>query len=60
MLSCRDEMCSARYIPEQPLDDLVWQDLCDLLGHPEAIARALQRAQGGDWLPQELPRWTAN
>ncbi len=22
--------------------------------HPELIALALQRAQGGDWLPQEL------
>ena len=46
--------CQARYIPAQQLDDLVWQDLCEVLTDPEQIARALQRARGGDWLPQEL------
>jgi site-specific DNA recombinase len=48
------EKCPARFIPAQQLDDLVWQDLCDLLQHPETIAWAMQRAHAGHWLPQEL------
>ena len=48
------ERCDARYIPVHQLDELVWGDLCQLLVHPEIIATALQRAQGGCWLPQEL------
>jgi site-specific DNA recombinase len=50
----RDEKCPARFIPARQLDELVWQDLCDLLTHPQAIAHALERAHGGHWLPQEL------
>jgi site-specific DNA recombinase len=46
--------CPARYIPAPALDDLVWQDLCEVLTHPESIAQALERAQAGAWLPQEL------
>jgi site-specific DNA recombinase len=46
--------CQARYSPADPRDDLVWQDLCELLAHPESIAYALERDQGGNWLPQEL------
>ena len=42
------------YIRTQPLDDLVWQDLCDVLTQPDIIAHALERAHGGHWLPQEL------
>jgi site-specific DNA recombinase len=49
-----DHPCSARYIPADQLDELVWQDLCEVLNHPEMIAQALQRAHQGDWLPQEL------
>jgi site-specific DNA recombinase len=30
----RDEKCPSRFIPAQQLDDLVWQDLCDLLLNP--------------------------
>ena len=52
--SQHDPRCTARYSPAQQLDALVWQDLCDLLTHPEWIAYALQRAHGGYWLPQEL------
>lgn len=52
--SCRDERCSARLIPAGQLDDLVWQDVCEVLTHPELIAQALERAHGGHWLPQEL------
>ena len=36
------------------MDELVWQDLCQLITHPEIISTALQRAQDGCWLPQEL------
>ena len=32
----------------------MWQDVCELLRHPALIEQALQRAQGGAWLPQEL------
>ena len=46
--------CPARYIPSRLLDDLVWHDLCDVLIHPESLAHALERAQAGAWLPQEL------
>ncbi|WP_236022820.1 zinc ribbon domain-containing protein [Dictyobacter formicarum] len=52
--SCRDEKCLSRSIPAQQLDELVWQDVCEILMHPEHIVAALQRAQGGQWLPQEL------
>ena len=48
------ERCAARYIPAHQLDELVWQNLCEVLTHPEIISAALQRAQGGGWLPQEL------
>src|SRR3984893_6029448 len=54
IVSCRDEKCPSRFIPASQLDELVWQDLCEVLTHPESIAQALQRAQGGCWLPQEL------
>jgi len=46
--------CTARYIPAGQLDDLVWADLCALLTDPAQVTRALTRAQGGTWLPQEL------
>jgi site-specific DNA recombinase len=52
--SCRDEKCPSRFIPARQLEALVWDDLCQLLTHPELIAQALERAQGGQWLPQEL------
>jgi site-specific DNA recombinase len=52
--TCRDEKCPSRYIPAQQLDELVWQDVCEILLHPEHIVAAFQRAQGGQWLPQEL------
>ena len=52
--SHRDEPCRARYAPAHQLDALVWRDLCELLTHPEHVARALARAHGGGWLPQEL------
>src|ERR1700694_1786179 len=54
VISCRDEKCPARFIPAQQLDELVWQDVCEVLTHPALIASALEQAQGGQWLPQEL------
>jgi hypothetical protein len=48
------QRCSARYIPAEQLDQLVWADLCALLCDPAQVAHALQRARGGAWLPQEL------
>src|SRR3954454_8338534 len=52
--SHRATCCPARYIPADQLDALVWDDLCALLGEPEPLARAVARAHGGAWLPQEL------
>jgi site-specific DNA recombinase len=52
--SRKDKKCQSRFSPAQQLDELVWQDLCYLLTHPESIAYALERAYGGHWLPQEL------
>jgi len=49
-----DQRCPARFIPTAQLDELVWKDLCEVMMHPEIITTALQRAQGGAWLPQEL------
>jgi site-specific DNA recombinase len=54
LYSQHDQRCEARYSPADQLEALVWQDLCDLLAHPEWIAYALERAHGGHWLPQEL------
>jgi hypothetical protein len=48
------QRCTARYAPAERLDELVWADLCALLADPAQVAGALERAQGGAWLPQEL------
>jgi site-specific DNA recombinase len=47
-------------IPTQQLDDVVWDDLCRVVRHPEVVAHELQRAQAGDWVPQELRRRQAS
>jgi site-specific DNA recombinase len=52
--SPRTEKCPSRFLPVGQLDDLVWADVCEVLQHPECLTLALQRAQGGQWLPQEL------
>ena len=54
LVSHRDEKCPAHYITAEQLDEVVWQDVCTVLTHPELIAVALERSQGGLWLPQEL------
>ena len=46
--------CSSRHTPAAQLDQLVWTDLCSVLTHPEHLTAALQRAQGGQWVPSEL------
>ena len=46
--------CASRLTPSAQLDKVVWDDLCDLLQNPQAIAWAMQRAHAGQWLPQEL------
>lgn len=52
--SGRAQKCPSRYAPADQLDELVWRDLCEVLTHTESITDALQRAHGGQWLPQEL------
>jgi len=52
--SRRDEYCPARFIPAKQLDEIVWQDVCEVIGQPELIRHALERAWCGNWLPQEM------
>ncbi len=52
--SHRDTLCPSRFIPAEQVEALVWDELCQLITHPEAIRHALERAHGGHWLPQEL------
>lgn len=54
VFSHRDCKCSSRLSPAERLEELVWADLCELLTHPEQVTQALERAHGGNWLPQEL------
>ena len=49
-----EQRCRTRFAPAGRLDELVWEDLCEVLTHPEHIRFALERAHGGEWLPQEL------
>lgn len=49
-----EHKCRTRHIPAAQLEELVWEDLCKVLTHPEHIRNALRRAYGGEWLPQEL------
>jgi site-specific DNA recombinase len=49
-----NERCRSRHIPAAQLDTLVWEDLCLVVKHPEMVEAALQRAQAGQWLPDEL------
>jgi hypothetical protein len=43
--------CTARYIPVAGLDELIWQDLCQVLREPTLITQALEHARAGEWLP---------
>jgi len=55
-----ENRCRARHAPGTRLDELVWEDLCEVLAHPEHAKHALRRAHGGEWLPQELKARLAN
>jgi site-specific DNA recombinase len=52
--AAQGQRCQSRFTPAQALDELVWQDLCYILTHPDSITQALERAQSGEWLPQQL------
>ncbi len=52
--SRREQVCHSRYLLADQLDELVWQDVCEVLQHPEIIEQALRRALSGEWLSQEL------
>jgi site-specific DNA recombinase len=58
--SNREQHCPSRLTPAQQLDGLVWDDLCQVVLHPELVAHELQRAQAGEWIPQELRRRQAS
>jgi site-specific DNA recombinase len=60
VISNRSEKCHARGIPMRQLDEVVWQDVCEVLTHPQMLAHALERVQAGDWLPHELQARRAN
>ena len=49
-----EQRCRARHAPGTRLEELVWEDLCEVLTRPEHVEHALKRAYGGEWLPQEL------
>jgi site-specific DNA recombinase len=46
--------CRSRLTPVGQLDEVVWKDLCEVIRHPELIALELERAWGGQWLPEEM------
>ena len=58
------ERCPARYIPAEPLEELVWRDLCEVLAAPEMIVacdgagsrRALAAAGDAGATRQPAPR----
>jgi site-specific DNA recombinase len=50
----KGESCGSPYFDAEILDRVVWEDLCLVLNSPELIAHELERAQSGQWLPQEL------
>src|SRR5262249_21177966 len=56
----RDQRCRSRQIPAGQLEQLVWQDLCEVIQHPELISSALERAQSGAWEPETLQQRLAS
>ena len=46
--------CRSRLTPAGQLDELVWADLCEVIREPQLIALELERAWGGQWLPEEM------
>ncbi len=45
--------CRSRLTPVGQLDAVVWGDLCEVIQHPELVTLELERAWGGQWLPEE-------
>ena len=56
----RTPICPSRYAPAAQLDELVWTDVCHVLTHPAELTKALGRAHGGHWLPQQLQQRQTN
>lgn len=50
----RGGRCRSRLTPVGQLDEVVWGDLCEVIKRPELITLELERAWGGQWLPEEL------
>jgi site-specific DNA recombinase len=50
----RGGRCRSRLTPVGQLDAVVWGDLCEVINRPELITLELERAWGGQWLPEEL------
>ena len=46
--------CRSRLTPVGQVDEIVWKDLCEIIQHPELVTLELERAWGGQWLPEEL------
>jgi site-specific DNA recombinase len=46
--------CRSRLTPAGQLDEMVWADLCEVIREPQLIALELERAWGGQWLPEEM------
>lgn len=46
---------SSTFVPGTRLNELVWEDLCEVLIYPEHVEHALCRAHGGEWLRQGFP-----
>jgi site-specific DNA recombinase len=49
-----DRRCRSRLTPAGQLDELVWVDLCEVIREPQLLALELERAWGGQWLPEEM------
>jgi site-specific DNA recombinase len=52
--ACGGGRCRSRLRPAGQLDELVWEDLCEVIRQPQLIALELERGWGGSWLPEEL------
>jgi site-specific DNA recombinase len=50
----QEQRCPTRTIPMNPLDAVVWQDVCSVLTTPGLVRAALVQAQQGAWMPQEF------
>lgn len=50
----RGGRCRSRLTPVGQLDEVVWADLCEIIKRPELITLEVERAWGGQWLPEEM------